>query len=227
MILPKNYLERLGADRLYDLAKFVVNENFKHHTSSVYPENYTKEIGSILKEEKDYFNNAQIFVSKDVDNSIIGSIRVLRWNYTDVLPIQKIFGINPLLLNGHCIKSSIWHIGRFAIKKGVNDINLFKRLMVCAIAPICQDKNAVVYAECDSKLLRVMLALGIKAVPVEKPLNYLGSETIPVSMRYNGLIDFYNKNRSLVPVDFLGSTTAHQLPKRVVSQPLQHNYSLV
>ena len=227
MILPKNYLERLELEQLFDLAKFVVNENFKHHTSSIYPENYENDISSIFQEEMLYFKNAGIFVSKDEDNSIIGSIRVLRWNYKDILPIQKIFGINPLLLNGYDINKSIWHIGRFAIKKGVKDINLFKRLMVCAIAPICQDKNAVAYAECDSKLLRVMQALGIKATPVDKPINYLGSETIPVSMQYKGLIGFYNKNKSLVPVDFLASTMNSELPKRVVSPVHQYNYSLV
>lgn len=133
MIFLKNYLERLGADQLYDLAKFVVNENFNHHTGGIYPTNYKTEINSIFKEEYIYIQNSKIFVSKDCGNLIIASIRVLRWDYKEVLPIQKIFGINPLLLNGHNINKSIWHIGRFAIKKGIRDINLFKRLMVCAI----------------------------------------------------------------------------------------------
>lgn len=227
MILPKNYLEKLELEQLFDMAKFVVNENFKHHTSSICLRNYENEISSIFQEEILYFRNAEIFVSKDEDNSIIGSIRVLRWNYKDRLPIQKIFGIEPLSLNGCNISKSIWHIGRFAIKKGVKDIKLFKRLMVCAIFPICQDKNAVAYAECDSKLLRVMLAMGINATPIGMPIEYLGSETIPVSMQYQDLIGFYNRNKSLVPMDFLASTMNSILPKRVVSLPYQHNYSLV
>lgn len=95
-------------------------------------------------------------------------------------------------------KESIWHIGRFVIKRGVGNINLFKKLMVCAIAPICNDKTSIAFAECDSKLLRVILSLGIVAIPVDKAITYLGSETFPIMMNYNGLIDFYRNNKWLL-----------------------------
>lgn len=200
MILPKNNLERLQLNQLFELATFVVTENFKHHTNCVKPLGYENEINSIFKEELNYFNNSQIFVSRDFDKSIIGSIRVLRWNYLDTLPIQKIFNINPSLFIDENPQKPIWHIGRLAIRRGIRNINLFKQLMVCAIAPICDNENAVAFAECDTHLLRVLQAYEIHAKPIGKPVFYLGSETIPILMSYKGLINFYNKNLDIQPM---------------------------
>lgn len=195
MMYAKNYLEKLPMDQLLDLARFIVSENFKQHTNCANTMSYKDEVEYIFKEELDYFENAQIYVLKDYDKSITGSIRVLRWNYLDVLPIQKIFNINPIALSDGSHQKSIWHIGRFAIRKDIRDKSLFKQLIVCAISPICMDENAVGYAECDSKLLRILHTLGIKVESIGKPVCYLGSETIPVKMSYEGLIDFYCKNK--------------------------------
>lgn len=203
MILRKANIERLQIDELYDLAKFVVTENFKHHTSRINPLDYEKEINYVFKEELKYFGNAQVFVSRGGNISITGSIRVLRWNFLDTLPVQKMFNINPVVFSGGNHHKPVWHIGRFAIKKGNRDINLFKQLMVCAIAPISNDENAVAYAECDNKLLRVLMAWGINARRIGNPVYYLGSETTPVCMAHDDLIDFYNKNKSLVARNFL------------------------
>ena len=222
------HLEKLRSDQLMELAEFVVSENFKHHTVNEHLTNYEDEVNSIFEEETTYFKNADIFVSRDAKNDMIGSIRVLRWNLKDILPLQKIFGINPLLLNNYGFSRPTWHIGRFAIKKGTRDICLLKQLMICAIEPICQDKNAIAYAECDSKLLGILHALGIQAYPIGEPISYLGSQTIPVTMSHPGLIDFYQKNRSLVRrgvPDWSGSLA--KLPKSVVLPPWANNYSLV
>ena len=228
MILAKNYLERLNANQIFDLAEFIVTENFKHHSEDSFPEDYKKDIKSIYREEIDYYNDANVYVSKDYFGSILGAIRVLQWNFKDVLPIQKIFGINPLMAIQKDRVNGIFHIGRFAIKKDAGDINLFKKLMVCAIAPICQHEDNVAFAECDSKLLRVLRLLGIKTTVIGKSINYLGSETIPVSMTYDGLIEFYNKNKHLVSEEVLNeSTQIYRLPESVVLNNTQQYYSLV
>lgn len=198
-----NNLEKLQIFQLIYLARFVVTENYKHHTNGATQLDINTEINSIFKEELNYFENSLVFVSREFDKSIRGSIRVLRWNYLDTLPIQKIFNINPIGYRGGKHQEPVWHIGRFAIRKGVRDINLLKQLIVCAIAPICNNENAIAYAECDSKLLRVLLAMGIEAHSIDKSIHYLGSETIPVCMTCDGLIEFYHKNKSLVPKKFL------------------------
>lgn len=228
MILNNNSLQALSVNEISDLAKFVVIENFKHHSNNNVPNTYLKDVASVQKEERSYFKNAKSFVSKNRAGEIEGAIRVLRWNYKDQLPIQKIFGINPLEIAGTSPVKSIWHIGRFAIKKGCSDINLFKQLMTCAIAPICENKNSIAFAECDRKLLRVLKALGIGTIVIGDSINYLGSETIPVCFTYDGLINFFNKNKHLVASkELLNGTSFLNLPKRVVIDSEVSNYLLV
>lgn len=228
MILTKNYLEKLGTNEIKNLSEFVVKENFKHHSNNIFPEDYKNDVNSICNEELNYSKDSEIFVAKDYMGTILGSIRVLKWNYIDVLPLQKIFGINPLLVTKNTNVNNMYHIGRFAIKKEIRDINLFKKLMVCAIAPICKHKGNIAFAECDSKLLRVLSLVGIKTTTIGESTNYLGSETIPISMNYDGLIAFYNKNKDLVAHDTLNHTPLpYMLPESVVPSVRTHNYSLV
>lgn len=198
MIITQSYLEQLELYQLTELAKFVVEENFNHHreheTLEIELQEYLQEI---YNQELTYFKNSEIFVAKDAMGSIKGSIRVIKWDYEVELPIQKIFNINPLNIDHSQQVSSIWHIGRFATNKTNKDPTLFKKLMIHAITPICKEENSVAFAECDSKLLRIMNLLGIKTDVIGDSINYLGSETIPVSMNYEGLIGFYNKNKYL------------------------------
>lgn len=228
MTFQKNYLQVLTINETLHLAEFVVSENFKHHTGDNNPDDFYADVNSIYNEEVKFFENSKTYVSKTREGNIEGAIRVLKWNYSDVLPIEKIFGINPLHIVGMSPLKSIWHIGRFAIKKEASDVNLFKKLMVCAIAPICEQKNSVAFAECDSKLLRVLRILGIEATVIGESINYLGSETIPVCMSYEGLIGFYNKNKHLVSDSMrLNTQNSSNLPGSVVFDNQLFNYPLV
>ena len=100
--------------------------------------------------------------------------------------------------------------------------------MVCAIPPICKNKGNIAFAECDSKLLRILTLLGIKATVIGNSINYLGSETIPILMTYDGLIDFYTQNVGSVPTGVLNQSAVNQnLSKRVVFNSQKQNYTLV
>ncbi|MDR6759860.1 hypothetical protein J2Y38_000039 [Flavobacterium sp. 2755] len=199
MIITQNYLERLELDQLSELAKFVVEENFSHHCEDVNSNELVTDTQEVYDEELNYFKDSEIFVAKDFSGNIQGSIRVIKWDYKTKLPLQKIFNIDPLSVFGYSDQfSSIWHIGRFATKKNLKDKTLFKKLMVCAIAPICEQKNGVAFAECDSKLLRIMNLMGIKAQVIGASVHYLGSETIPIALNYDGLKEFYNNNKNFV-----------------------------
>lgn len=92
-----------------------------------------------------------------------------------------------------------WHIGRFAIDSfaGIPTITLFKQLMMYAIHPIVCDDNSYMIAETDSKLLKVMNALGIETIQLGNSVNYLASETIPICSSKNGLIWFYKHYENL------------------------------
>lgn len=199
MIITQSYINQLELDQLAELAKFVVEENFNHHCEhTIPPVQLQNDIEQICSEETSYFKNSEIFIVKDPLGSIQGSIRVLKWDYKTTLPLQKLFNINPLDVTYSQRVSSIWHIGRFATNKKNQDRTLFRKLMICAIAPICKSEDSIAFAECDSKLLRVMNRMGIKTDIIGEPINYMGSETIPVSMNYDGLRGFYDANRFLV-----------------------------
>lgn len=185
---------------LEDLAKFVVEENFSHHDekSSDVQSLMNKEIKYIYDEEL-CFSNSKVLIAKNNDNKIIGSIRTLRWNYRDILPIEKMFSINLKDIID-VSRHEIWHIGRFAIKKGTNEsgIRLFKTLMAHAINNVCTHSNTIAIAECDIKLLRTLTALGIEAIAITNPIHYLGSETVPVILTYSGLRNFLDNHRHLL-----------------------------
>jgi len=199
MIITQSYLGQLELNLLTDLAKFVVEENFNHHCENAQSIELQNDVADICHDELKYSKNSKYFVAKDSSGNIQGSIRIIKWDYKTTLPIQKIFNINPLdTLDNQNSVSSIWHIGRFATSKKSDDKTLFKKLMVHAITPICKEKNSVAFAECDSKLLRVMNLMGIETQVIGKPINYLGSETIPVSMSSAGLKGFYESNKYLV-----------------------------
>ncbi|MFN4362895.1 hypothetical protein [Chryseobacterium hispalense] len=194
----QNYLEKLEMEQLSELANFVVNENMSHHNDTEEaPEHIQEMITKMYYEDLNLFFNSEFFVSKDSSGEIEGVIRIVKWDYNQELPIQTLFQINPLQISSRR-RTPIWHIGRFATRKNIGDRFLFKRLMVCAIAPLCRKKRGLAFAECDSKLLRAMKLLGIKAKVLGKSINYLGSETIPISLDYEGLKDFYHQNKKLI-----------------------------
>ncbi len=223
MILSKNYLEKLPKNQLINLAEFVVSENFKHHANNKLPQDYKNDVNSIYEEEMNYYENSEVYTAKDTEGTILGAIRILKWNYTDVLPLQKIFGINPFFAIHVPNVHNIYHIGRFAIKKEVRDINLFKKLLASVAELICTNTGNVAFAECDSKLLRILKLLGVKPMVIGESVNYLGSETIPIAMTYDGIIDFYNKNKHLVDHNSNETSESYEIPNNNVHTPMSYS----
>ena len=190
---------RSDIESLKELSSFVVVENVKHHNGQEHAEQINTEIDAIYQEELTYAKNSIIYIVKDNSQKIIGSIRVFKWNRKDELPIQKIFGINPLQVVHHENKYSYWHIGRFAIDSfaGIPTMQLFKQLMVLAIQHIIKDTFSYMIAETDIKLLRIVNALGIKTTRLGISKVYLNSETIPICSSKKGLTDFYHRHDHL------------------------------
>lgn len=183
-----------GKESLHELAEFVVRENYKHHVGKLTSEEMDNEIASVYNEELAYADNSYIYIVRDVMGKMIGAIRVFKWDRKKPLPIQKVFGINPLKVIHSEPKYDYWHVGRFAIDSfaGIPTLTLFKQLMVYAVHPIVCDSNSYMIAETDSKLVRVMNALGINTVQIGKSMNYLASETIPIYSSRKGILPFYN-----------------------------------
>lgn len=186
---------------MYELSEFVVRENYKHHIGYDIPsERLIDETEAVYREESLYADASTIFVVRNIqERKIIGSIRVFKWDKKIILPVQKIFGIKPLSFIHSGKDCSYWHIGRFAVDSfaGIPTVTLFKQLMIYAVHPIVCDKKSYMIAETDSKLLKVMNALGIKTEQLGRSLFYLASETVPVYSSKTGLLSFYEHYRGL------------------------------
>ena len=103
---------------LNEIANFVVRENYSHHMSSFTEEKINEDIKSVLEEEKYlYDDKSHIYIARDAFGNIVGCIRSFHWDKHKILPIEKIYGINPLDVVHGETKYNYWHIGRFAVAK--------------------------------------------------------------------------------------------------------------
>ena len=176
---------------LPSVARFVLEENYKHHKGKVGTDALSsREYDAILMEEEELFSYSKIIVAKNSSEGIVGSIRVTYWkDNPHTLPLVKIFGddtvqIRDLLESYH----HLWHVGRFAVMQGVGgNGNLFKLLMFCAISPMFQYRQGVLLAEADERLLHVMRALRIDARALAAGKEYICSMTIPIMVSQEGL----------------------------------------
>lgn len=191
-----NYtISRVGIDRLHDVARFVVTENYIHHSTINFPDTIQVEIDEIYQEELTYRENSEYYIVRDKAKKMIGCIRVFRWDKHTPTPMEKVFHISPLEKIGNSQKNSFWHIGRFAINSslGFSSLTLFKQLMAIAVAPIMRNQDSYMIAETDCRLLKIMNALGIKTQTLGQPLVYLASETIPICSSKDDLSEFYSR----------------------------------
>lgn len=181
---------------LLEIAQFVVRENYSHHLSSFTEKEVNEDIKSVFEEEEYlYDNKSQIYIARDSFGNMIGCIRSFHWDKRKILPIEKIYGINPLNTIHRESKYSFWHIGRFAVAKDsrISTLTLFKRLMALAVKPIVEDKYSYMIAEIDSKLLKVMKVLGFGTRQIGKSRNYLTSETVPICSSKRGVKGFFSR----------------------------------
>lgn len=196
---------QLSENGLMELAEFVVLENYKHHTAGRFNDDFHSEVASVYNEEMRYFSRSRVFVAKNDQGAIIGAIRLMNWNKKEILPIQSIFEIQNLCdISPEDGNTAVWHMGRLAVSTAIGryGLILFKLLLLYAMYPICDEERGIVFAECDSKLLRTMLLMGIQVKTLGESIEYLGSETIPVYATRDGLVDFFNKNQGRIRTQF-------------------------
>lgn len=199
-VMPKYEISIANQECLEELSRFVVEENYKHHsTNPPSKEKLESDVMTIYNEEKAlYSDTSNIYIAR-YDHKMIGSIRVFKWDRKKELPIVRMYGINPLKTISHEKYAEYWHIGRFAIDSsiGISPVQLFKQLMIYAVTPIMKSENGYMVAEVDAKLLKVVNALGIHTINLGESIYYLSSETIPIYASQEGITPFYQHYHSL------------------------------
>ena len=191
-----------GRESIEALSKFIVEENYRHHClpQIEFPSSAKTDAREVSdEEERLYTDSTKIYLARNNQGHIIGSIRVFKWDRHSLLPLEKIYGINPLTAIHKEAQYDYWHVGRFAIDSfsGVSTFVLFKRLMALAVRPIIQHKWSYMVAGIDSKLLRVMNVLGFVTKQLGTSVYYLTSEPVPVCCDCEGLMGFYSRYGNL------------------------------
>lgn len=74
------------------VAEFVLQENYKHHTGEYLDTNDGCET---LHTNEIKYSNAKFYLARDKVGTLIGSIRIFHWNRRDLLPMERLFNINP------------------------------------------------------------------------------------------------------------------------------------
>ena len=233
----ENYsIWQLSKNGLFDLATFVVAENYKRHQNMAFNKDaHIDEILDVYSEEVRFFEESKILIAKNDRNEMVGTIRLLKWNGKEELPITRLFGIANLNeISPEDSSVQIWHVGRFAVSSdlGRQGILLFKVLMAYAATSICEYEKGIMFAECDSKLLKIMKIMGLKAVALDDGIEYLGSVTIPIYITRSGMAEFVAQNQAsvlnvvsssnrpnyahIVRQKNLFSSKSRNIPKRVV-----------
>lgn len=176
---------------LWELSEFVVTENYLHHTNGEeYCKNNTSNlIPKIYDEEKSLYNTSRILIVRNCEGKIIGSIRSTIWDRQTSLPLEKLFGINPMDLDFSEQVSSFWHIGRLAINREGSRYSksILKTLISAITEPVKNEPNGCIIAEVDKKLYNSLGTLGITAHQIAPSIQYLASETIPIYSKSNEL----------------------------------------
>lgn len=188
VMCQKGYtISKIEKSDVFKAVEFVVKTNYKKHSYSVDYKQVHSEISDIVKTEMEIFENSCFYVATSTDGQIIGTLRVQ--------VMKKSFIGFPLDFNLENV-NNIYHIGRFAIDQ-INDqklgSELFKRMILLAFSHVCQNKNNILVAECDMKLHRVLLRMGIDIIVLGPPFFCLGSETILIYAPYKNIIEYYSK----------------------------------
>lgn len=192
---------RLSLICIKELVSYVIRENYLHHGVQKDAAERESETAALCAEEAQY-TDSHIFAAM-AGNRICGTIRICKKLPGQVLPLEKMYGIDVWTLVP--ADTSVYHIGRFAVSKGADGsgIRVLKTLMALALHVADNDHTGTVFAECDRKLLRTVRQLGIEAEAIGKPVFYLGSETVPVQMPRDSYQKFLDANAALLREEVL------------------------
>lgn len=186
---------------LWELATFVVTENYCHHTgedNSLCLNDIPKMITKVYQEESELSEISRILIVRNNAGEIIGTIRSTLWDGKTMLPMERLFGINPLDCEFSKDISKFWHIGRFAINSEGSKYpkSILKTLISTVTTPIRKEPAGCLLAEVDRKLFKNLKVLGVDAHQIAPSIHYLASETIPIYSRSSELMVKYSSGLS-------------------------------
>jgi len=184
---------------IFNSVEFSILVNYYNYSLDIETVEFEYDIIANYRKELDLFEKSYYYAVL-CEKDIVGTIRTVKWDKGMTLPMEEIYGLSIDNIVGFCHKE-VWHIGRFAIDRKARyalSNRMLKMLLMYAIAPVCQRQASIVLAECDIRLLKIINKLGIKTMTLAFPVDYLGSETVPILSNKNDLMPFYIQNENLL-----------------------------
>jgi len=190
-----------GKDNLPAFSNFVAEINSRYcNKQGIIKE---KEIQDILKYDMQHYDWAYFYAIRNIEETIIATIKVTRWQNALYFPIHGEFNVDieKILENLSFKPEVIWHLGRLAIDQRMiatdkhlskHRLNILKILLIAAFRHICTNDNNIMIAECDTRLNEKIRLLGINSISIGNSMMYLGSETIPIYNTGKNLRQFLN-----------------------------------
>jgi len=199
-------LWKMGQRDLVDFTKFVLRIYYKHHMNIPAP---IEEIEACIKEDQRLYPYTHFYAVKTKDGNIFGTINACCWNGNEKLAIEREYNldIKQLIKARGLNPPQVWHIGRFAIdRKFISQTQalralqglFFKLLITSAFSHICTHPDNLAIAECDTKLQRTLVKLGIVSEELSKGRIVLGSEALPILNTGEGVRAFVEKHKHLL-----------------------------
>ncbi len=199
-------LWKIERQDLVEFTKFVLRIYYQHHQNIPPP---VKEVENCIKEDERLYPYTHFYAIKTKDGQIFGTINVCLWNGEAKLAIEQEYNldIKQLIKERGLNPPEIWHIGRFAIDRTIINRSetlkskhsfYFQLLLVCALVHICTKPNNLMIAECDVKLQKALMAVGIFCEKLSEGHFVLGSQALPVINTGEGLQTFFDKYKYLL-----------------------------
>jgi hypothetical protein len=191
---------------LADFTKFVLRIYYEHHLQVPPP---IDEVEACIKEDKHLFKHSHFYALKTKEGEIFGTVNACLWNGEDELAIEREYNldIKQLLKMRGLNPPQVWHIGRFAIDRQFINQNeklkrfhvfYFKLLLTCAFSHVCIHPDNLAIAECDKKLQKTLVGLGVFSEELSKGHFVLGSEALPILNTGVGVQPFFDKHKHLI-----------------------------
>ena len=194
----KSNLYKIGWSELPQYTQFVFDV-YRNASTDEQPWNLTqKDLNTMYREDQTYFPHSVYFGFMNAHNELIGTMKATQKTDLVLLPAEVEYGVDVRQLSQAfgITPHNIWHCGRLAVNKqkakaaGMASRHLFLTLLFHSFQHITQHPGAIFLAEADKRIYDLFHQVGVPMQQIAKGKTYLGSETYPVVISHEDMLDW-------------------------------------
>ncbi|OJJ22004.1 hypothetical protein BKI52_08160 [marine bacterium AO1-C] len=191
-------LYKVGWSELPQYTQFVFDIYRNSFTDEQPWELTSEDLTTMYHEDQTYFPHSVYFGFMNAANELVGTMKATQKTDLVLLPAEVEYGIDVKQLSKafHITPHDIWHCGRLAVDKqkakaaGVTSRSLFLELLFQSFQHITRNPGAIFLAEADKRVYDLFHKVGVPMQQIAKGKTYLGSETYPVVISHEGMLDW-------------------------------------